>query len=192
MRPISLLFVLLLNLLPIQEEEVKINVIFECDQPAAFKSGIFIVQETDVSLTVKSLEGFEFTLPRKGQYTFLFEAEGFIALVDQPKSVKPGHMEPIKIILVQDAFGYSINYDQAGQPINLNFILHGITNNITSKHAEFSSKYGVGFIFKNCVLDPITTKNTREFNNKVADFLDATYGNEWKKDLPASPFGLSN
>lgn len=85
------------------------------------------------------------------------------------------------------------NSNQSHQKISIdssNFIIHGISNN-TVDYKSFKTKYDVGFVFENCVVDPISMAKARTNNQTVANFLSDKYGLIWKKELPATPFGVS-
>lgn len=81
------------------------------------------------------------------------------------------------------------NSNQSHQKISIdssNFIIHGISNN-TVDYKSFKT----GFIFENCVVDPISMAKARTNNQTVSNFLSDKYGLIWKKELPATPFGVS-
>ena len=71
-----------------------------------------------------------------------------------------------------------------------NFIIHSITNSVPNSK-KFKDKYGIGYIVKGCVVDPFTMKATREHNLAIVTFLDDTYGKVWRKELPATPTGVT-
>jgi len=71
-----------------------------------------------------------------------------------------------------------------------NFVLNGIVEHQTDEMISFKKKYGVGFNYKNCVVNPISYKNISQNNQKVAKFLSKKFGNSWLNELPVLPFGI--
>ena len=72
-----------------------------------------------------------------------------------------------------------------------NFILFGIVNHQTIEMLKFKKKYGVGFKFETCVVDPMSYKITSQKNKKTAIYLTEKFENTWLNELPVLPFGIN-
>tara|TARA_Y100000310_G_C20050283_1_gene520242 strand:+ start:208 stop:516 length:309 start_codon:yes stop_codon:yes gene_type:complete len=71
----------------------------------------------------------------------------------------------------------------------LYFIFNGI-NNTPIDFENFKEKYGVGMRTENCVVDPLTLKETIQHNKAIVKYLNEKFGDQWIEDLPAQPFGI--
>lgn len=72
-----------------------------------------------------------------------------------------------------------------------NFILFGIVNHQTEEMINFKKKYGVGFKFETCVVDPTSYEITSQKNKKTAIYLTEKFDNSWLNELPVMPFGIN-
>lgn len=71
------------------------------------------------------------------------------------------------------------------------FIVFGLIDESNSEKIKlFKRKYHVGIKFQNCTVDPVSFKNARDNNNKVANYLTNHFGNEWKKEIPYALIGV--
>lgn len=201
------MFLLLTTFSQATEKEITARVVFENFTEKDFLSGKFFITELDQTLEVSSEDSFTITLPNKGRYQFGFYSEGFDSYTFYPARIT-SNKNIITIRLQNKGANFSLRndrksfsssksleafkIDEDGKKLTeegMNFIFNGITNS-PFDFSRFKEKYGVGVITKNCVVDPLTFKKSIEHNIYLVNFLDEKHGEEWRKDLPAKPFGI--
>lgn len=67
------------------------------------------------------------------------------------------------------------------------FLQFGI---MSKNHDKFKEKYGVNVVYENCVITTYMSDKAKKNNREVARYLTEKYGENWKKDLEITPFGL--
>jgi hypothetical protein len=96
-------------------------------------------------------------------------------------------------IRTQNSSLYSIQKDTLKDSLikrECKFIIHGIVQNQSKSIEGFQKKFGVGFRFKTCVIDPISYQKAITNNKNIAKDLTQKYGNSWVKELPLIPLGI--
>lgn len=61
---------------------------------------------------------------------------------------------------------------------------------MSKTHKNFKEKYGVQIVYENCVITPYMAEKAKKNNQEVAQYLTNKYGENWKKDLEITPYGL--
>ena len=184
-----------------------VTVVFDNLTNVTEHKGTFKVIETGYIKEVSDLKSFTFSVPKNGNYSFKFMSTTAHAYIYHSKKLTRKN-SVIRVCLV-DYNLESCDHGQSAFPLvqytymddnkikknikqgMLNFIVHGIIDNVNQQNIlDFKKKYGIGFVTKNCVVDPYRFKITRDRNTQIADFLRRTYGEIWKEDLTITPFGL--
>lgn len=188
------------------DKEITAQVVFENLTSKDFVSGEFRIMETNEVIEINNFDSFKITLPASGKYIFSFVTKDFIAYTMYP-AVIGQNKNTITIRLVENkknqqpivGFSQSLNDENtvANEQFELkivsgqfNFVINSIDSSIPREFIDFQNKYGVGLIKENCVIDPISFKKTRQNNQMIADYLDRKFGDSWRKELPAKPFGV--
>jgi len=186
------------------EKEIIAKVIFKNQTEKKLVSGKFYITETNKKIEIKNTDSFKITLPKKGRYHFNFVTNDFIAFTFYPARITKRN-NTITICLVKNKlivnkkFTFPIisktkhSKKQTENSINnenLNFIIHGINNSLPKELIKFKKKYGVGFIIKNCDIDPLSYKEAVKNNQMVYQFLNKKYGKTWLSELQIKPFGI--
>jgi hypothetical protein len=190
------------------DKQITAEVVFENMTTKDFNGGEFYILETNEIIKINSLSSFKITLPASGKYQFSFATKGFIAYTMYPEVIKDkkntitirlvenkDKMEPTSGFLQSVSDKNTLTDEQFEQKIGsgqLYFIIHSLDSSIPTEYLDFEKKYGISLIKENCVIDPISSKKEREKNQIIADYLDRKYGDIWRKDLPAKPFGVKN
>ena len=189
------------------EKEIVAKIVFENFTENDFSSGKFFITELNKTIKLSSEDSFTITLPESGKYQFGFYSEEFDSYTYYPARITS--RKNIITIRLQNkgadfnsgknrkAFSRSKNSDafkfnEAGKKLaeeGMNFIFNGL-NNSPANFSGFKEKYGIGIVTKNCVVDPITFKESIEHNIYLVNYLNQKFGEEWRKDLPAQPFGV--
>ncbi|MFC6860348.1 FEKKY domain-containing protein [Zunongwangia atlantica] len=194
MKKSLILFVFLMSIaVEARTKEIIAEVVFENTTDAPITSGTFFITELDKEIEITSAESFSITLPEKGKYQFGFYSEDFTSYTYYPAKIT-SKKNIITIRLEQKpATETALNYRNLANPedlgVGMNFIFNGI-NQKPVDFSEFSEKYVVGAVSKNCTVDPVLMKRVTAHNQKVANYLTKNFGEQWKEDLPATPFGL--
>ena len=208
MKKLTLILIVIFNINSTIASEKKIvaNVIFENFTNEKFTSGEFKIFETGETFQINFMENFTVELPEKGKYQFSFYSNEYISYVYYPvKITEKKNIITIRLTELKSSNFKNENlsfYDYADlkmsdqvilEKINnkkLNFIIHGINNNTPENYSEFMEKFGIGFKTENCIVDPISFKKATENNKRIIEYLNKTYGNDWKNELPIKPFGF--
>ena len=194
MKKLFFIIVLLFAInLKAESKEVIAEVIFENKTDLPISSGTFFITELDKEIKITSAESFKITLPEKGKYQFGFYSEDFTSYTYYPARIT-SKKNIITIRLEQKpTTETALNYRNLANPedlgVGMNFIYNGLNNNPID-FSKFTEAYGVGMVTKNCVVDPITMKRVTAHNQKVVEYLIKNFGEEWRDNLPATPFGL--
>lgn len=189
------------------EKGIIAKVVFENFSSKGLSSGNFFVTDLNKVIEINSEDSFTITLPEKGKYQFGFYSEEFdsytyyparitsrkniitVRLQDKGEDFSSG--KKVKKELgpkISEAFKIDENGRKSAEE-GMNFIFNGV-NNSPVDFSEFKEKYGIGIVTKNCVVDPITFKESIEHNIYLVNYLNQKFGADWKKDLPARPFGI--
>ncbi len=84
-----------------------------------------------------------------------------------------------------------ITYDNSDEAKD--FIVFGLIDHSNSKEIlDFREKYGVGYKFENCVIDPFSYSKAKKNNNKLIETLNEKYGFDWKNDIPYPIVGINS
>ncbi|MEH0154641.1 hypothetical protein V6R21_10920 [Limibacter armeniacum] len=206
MKKISITFILLTLFAfaaKANNKAITAHVVFENLTDKILTQGEFYVTGLDQKIELTSEKSFSITLPKSGRYQFGFYSETFDSYVYYPARIT-AHKNTITIRLkdiekkgrnsfLNSPIKYSLSDKAIEQKIEnneLDFIIHGLNNTIPQEYQRFKEKYGIGFTIKNCIIDPITLKETSKNNQTIFDYLNRKYGDEWQKDLPIKPFGI--
>lgn len=207
MKLFSSIAAVLLSLNAAAYEPITATVVFENLTEKTSISGVFYVMETNQQIEINTLDAFKIELPEKGKYEFQFYSEDVYAIVSYPmritnrKNTVTIRLESkSKLISKSNFLVYyptknlsELSTDQMKVHVAngaVNFILHGLVEINIETYQAFKNTYGVGFISKNCVIDPISYKTAVNNNKKVAEYLTFIFGNDWQDQLPAQPFGF--
>ena len=170
---------------------------------------MFYILETQQTIQINSLETFTIELPSKGKYQFEFYSDQVNALTYYPtkittrkntvtirlrtktKTIKaPTTGRSFPLIDISD-----FSEEQLEEGINngsINFIFHGLITLSPEAIKPFKEAFGVGFISENCVVDPVSFRIAMSTNKKIENYLNLKFGEVWKEQLPAQPFGLQS
>src|SRR5690606_11158314 len=201
------LFFLTTTISQATEKEIIAKVVFENFTEKDFSSGKFFITELNKTIELSSAASFTITLPEKGKYQFGFYSEEFDSYTYYPARITA--KKNVITIRLQNkgadfnsgkkhnAFSRSNNSEafkineegKKSAEEGMNFIFNGL-NNSPADFSGFKEKYGIGIVTKNCVVDPITFKESIEHNIYLVNYLDQKFGEDWRKDLPAKPFGI--
>jgi hypothetical protein len=203
---ITLITVLTFTVSKANDKEIIAEVVFENLTGKKLNSGEFFITETNERIEIKNAKNFKITLPNKGKYQFAFATEDFTAYTYYPSRITNNKniitirlVEKKKLTLNNGTASFPINLDtnltdeQIEKRISegtLNFIMHGIDSSIPEEYVTFKEKYGIGLIKKNCVIDPLSFKKTRENNQMIFEYLNKKYATDWLNELPTKPFGI--
>ena len=178
--------------------EIEAIVVFKNLTNKEFTSGELIIIALNQKTKVYKTDSFKITLPKKGKYQFRFQSDDFMSYSFYSKKIsKNNNIITIQLrekIELNSTETYSFYGDldsnlpdeQIEQRIlagTLNFIKHGIDSSIPKEYVMFKEKYGIGLVKVNCVIDPITFKRQREFNDMIIDYLNKKYGTKWANEL---------
>ena len=182
------------------------TIVFENNTEKTSISGVFYITETNQSFEVNSLDDFTIELPKKGKYHFGFYSEDVNAFTYYPVRItnkkntitiklknKPDlALKPsVKYFALKNISDFTTEQLEDGMAAGtINFIVHGLIAPEDDKVQLFKEKYGVGFISENCVVDPMSFKIAMKVNKKIEVYLTDKFGEDWRKGLPATPFGL--
>ena len=172
-------------------KEIIAEVVFENKTDIPVFSGTFFITELGKEIEINSTESFKITLPEKGKYQFGFYTEDFTSYTYYPARIT-SRKNTITIRLekkIETKKNTGFNLDPNDLGVGMNFIYNGLNNNPID-FSDFIEAYGVGRVTKNCVVDPITMKRVKAHNQKVVEYLLENFGEEWRDNLPATPFGL--
>ena len=201
------LFFLTTTISQATEKEIIAKVVFENFTEKDFSSGKFFITELNKTIELSSADSFTIALPEKGKYQFGFYSEEFDSYTYYPARIT-AKKNVITIRLQnkgadfnsgknRNSFSRSNNSEafkineegKKSAEEGMNFIFNGL-NNSPADFSGFKEKYGIGIVTKNCVVDPITFKESIEHNIYLVNYLDQKFGEDWRKDLPAKPFGI--
>ena len=73
----------------------------------------------------------------------------------------------------------------------INFIINSLDSSIPDQYIKFKSKYGIGLLKENCVIDPMTFERVTTNNKRIYKYLNNKYGSMWQNELPVMPFGIN-
>lgn len=188
-------------------DQITATVVFENFTEKTSISGVFYISETNQRFQISSLEQFTITLPKKGKYQFEFYSEDVNTFTYYPiriterkntvtirlenKTVDSDAVTIPRGFPIKDISNFSSEQIEDG--INngtINFIVHGLLTISPEAIKPFKDAYGIGFINENCVVDPISFRTAMNTNKKIEGYLTMKFGEEWKNQLPAQPFGL--
>ncbi|QHL88119.1 hypothetical protein GU926_12025 [Nibribacter ruber] len=203
MKNCILTVLFLFTLIVAQAKEITAHVIFENRTGKQLTAGKFYIPELEKTLDITSAEGFTVTLPEKGKYSFGFRTDEFEAYTMYParitenKNIITVRLEekPAKQDTITISFETEITQLEDAQLESMitkgkvEFIFHSIQQ-LNLDFGTFQEKYGIGYISKNCIMDPLTLKASTAHNKRLEAFLNQKYGEGWKKDLPLHPFGI--
>lgn len=71
------------------------------------------------------------------------------------------------------------------------FIVFGISDMLTKEHVKFTEKYGIGFFRETCAIYPALEQKAKITNALIEAHLQSKFGDEWRTNLPETPFGIS-
>tara|TARA_B100000953_G_C18012924_1_gene418545 strand:- start:1169 stop:1795 length:627 start_codon:yes stop_codon:yes gene_type:complete len=188
------------------EKEITAKIVFENRTNDKLISGKFFITELNKTIEINSENDFSIKLPEKGKYQFGFYTENFDSYTYYPAKIT--FNKNVITIRLQEK-GKDFNYsskrlkdleekselfprnfeNKKSEEDGMNFIIHGI-NPKPIDYSVFKEKFGVGLIYKNCVIDPLTYKRTVEHNKYIVEYLTEKFGEEWISNLPAKPFGV--
>ena len=190
------------------EKEIVAEVVFENYTNINLTTGKFFITELNKTIDIDSEENFTIILPNKGKYQFSFYTENFdsytyysaritsnknvITVRLQEKGKKFNYKSKTQSNFNDTnefAVDYENNVSNKSEEDGMNFIFNGINSSPVDFKA-FKAKYGIGIVTKNCVVDPLTFKKSIEHNKYIIEHLNDKFGDEWKNDLPAQPFGV--
>lgn len=206
-RLILLLFLVASISMQAKTNEIIAKVVFENKTDQNLISGRFFVADLNQSIEVNSENDFEITLPEKGKYQFSFYSEGFDSYTYYPAKITA--KENVITIRLQEKgkdFNYSSkrlkyleersellpkNFEiKKSEEYGMNFIIHSLNPESINSH-NFQEKYGIGIVFKNCLIDPVAYKKAVEHNKYIVQYLEEKFEEEnWANDLPVKPFGV--
>ena len=199
-------------------DPIEVEVIFENHTQYAFESGQLQLMSDDQSglYQIKSLENFSLKVLDKGKYRFRFTAEGFVTYTSYPAKINRKN-NTVRVILKEKNGSFSSALQFSKKAISPHtggpgatitkysdkvltekkakgevfFILHGLTPTLPESHEAFTEKYGIRFRTENCVVTPASFKKANEQNKRIAEYLSNEFGDDWKADLPLTPFGIN-
>ncbi|GAA4309277.1 hypothetical protein [Nibribacter koreensis] len=186
-----------------QAKEITANVVFENRTGKQLTAGKFYIKELGKTLDITSGADFTVTLPEKGKYSFAFKSDEFEAYTVYPARITENkntitirlmakHTEDVMKIDILTPRINGLNNEQLETLMaqgQLNFIFHCIYK-LNLDFTAFQVTYGIGYASKNCIIDPLTLKQTAEHNRRLEQYLNEKYGEGWKQDLPAYPLGI--
>lgn len=206
---ILLLLTLTFTICKASDKEIIATIVFENTTDQSFNSGEFYSYGTDQKIPISTLESFKITLPEKGKYIFSFYSADFetytfypVTINERKNTIKIKLFEKVtKKELVSTASGFSrpinntknLSNEQFEELIlagKVYFVAHGLDSSIPEEYVAFQKKYGISIKKENCVLDPLTFKETTENNQAIANYLTQKYGDSWLLDLTSKPFGI--
>ena len=187
--------------------QIKATVVFDNFNQKTTISGVFYNTETSQAYKINSLDSFTVELPEEGKHYCSFGSDEakvttyYPVRIRKRKNTITMRLEDEKgaILLNQPELNFHLkdisNYmtEQVDKAIRLgtiNFIIHGLMPSELQAVELFKTTYGIGFISENCVINPLAFKMTLHINKRIQDYLTSKYGNEWTKEIPATPFGL--
>lgn len=167
-------------------------------------SGVLYIDEIDQAYTITSLEQLKIELPQLGDYNFRFTAPGIESFnlnttITETENEVVIVLEKTNKITLTAPSRRRANITQwsneemedAIQNGGLAFVVHGIIAPNAEQIEAFETLYGITFISENCSIDPLSFKSSTNHNRHIAAYLTFKYGNDWKDQLPATPFGVS-
>ena len=187
-------------------KEITAEVVFENLSGTPFDKGLFIISDTNTNVLVTSTDSFNIKLPKKGKYNFSFSSANFTSYISYPEKItKKKNVICIRLVTKNKAFKNKVSLkkiltkhdklsdQEIADQINsghVNFIIHGITNNIPEDYIQFKKEYNIGFIIENCAIDPLAFGAAIENNKIISEFLRRNYGETWIKTLKNKPLGI--
>lgn len=188
-------------------DPIMATVVFENLTEKTAVSGVFYVIETNQKFEITTLDDFNIELPRTGKYKFRFYSEDVNAFTHYPvkitdrKNIITVRLESTsksnnEIDLTIDFTTIDLSNVSKYQMKDyiakgfINFVNHGLVALHPETYKAFKNEYGVGFVTKNCAVDPISYRITNNNNKTIAAYLTELYGNDWKRKLPIRPFGI--
>ncbi|TKD65367.1 hypothetical protein [Flavobacterium sp. ASW18X] len=201
MLRLILLFVLYISTQISFAKEVAVTIQFKNKTDIAFQKGFLIIEETQQKIAFTNTATRQVLLPQKGRYKLDFVSKGFFASINAPKLLKNKSITTITLLdsnssipFVTNTYGHELTPTVIEEQLakgTLNFIIHTILPTDNKRQAAFKKNVGIGFIFKNCAIDPISFANAQKHNAALANYLLDKYGNDWLKALPVTPTGIS-
>lgn len=187
--------------------QITATIVFDNTTKKTSVSGVFYITETNESFQVNSLDNFTVELPKKGKYHFRFHSEDVNAFTPYPvriterkntikiklenKTEAIASDPSVKHLPLTDISDFSLEQLEEGIALgSINFIVHGLVAPDPEAVNIFKMEYGVGFTSENCAVDPISFQIAMTTNKKIEEYLTITFGNDWKNNVPAQPFGL--
>lgn len=186
------------------DNKILVTVFFENTSNKQMNYGKFIAPKLNKIIEVTSEKSFNFYVPNKGRYSFFFESTNFKGNIISPKKItKNSNTITIRLIPNSDLYSeihfLKMTYEQGLSDVDLlariasqnaKFIFNGIQFQIPKEFSDkLMKKYGVGVLSENCVIDPITAKNSRENNQILLNYLKKKHPNI-EKELIIKPFGI--
>ncbi len=198
-----ILLVCLIQLPSSIEKPNDINVFIQFDNNAneEFTRGFITIEGENYLdvVEINSLDDIKISIPKEGKYIFHFGSSHFEGEFIEPNVVFDQSHIIVKIkspstesndILANNQKGLYLIFKERVQFSNLTFIINGVIHQYDERFKNFSDKYGVGFEFKNCSIDPHTYQFSRANNLLIANLLTEKHGEKWSKELPTRPFGV--
>ncbi|WP_299394738.1 hypothetical protein [uncultured Gelidibacter sp.] len=207
MKLFSTLLIALLSVYTSYATPITATVVFENLTEQTTVNGVFFITETNEKFEINTLSSFTVELPEKGKYEFRFHTEDATALTSYPVRIternntitirlekkaqlNKGTIAPITVTTKDISNLSTEDLKSEISKGTVNFIVHGLAAISPETFEAFKNEYGIGFISKNCIVDPITYKTSQDNNTKIAAYLTSLFGKDWEKKLPAQPFGL--
>ncbi|MEL4309084.1 FEKKY domain-containing protein [Joostella sp. CR20] len=203
----NIIFILAFTLFSLASfaKEIEVTIVFEKFTEKENISAELLIIETNQRIEINQIENFKVTLPEKGKYKFSFISKDFIGYTTYPKRInEKNNTVTIKLFSKSELAENGIYVpsleletdltdEQIKQRIEsgtLNFIMHGIDSSVPKEYLEFKEKYGIGLVKKNCMIDPLSFKNTIKNNQMIYEYMNRIYGTEWLNELTSKPFGI--
>jgi len=171
---------------------VLVSVIIKNQSDLDFKEGTLqLDQSSKLVFSILANAKNEFLIP-KGKHEMQFVVDGFSSRIIKPKRINKRN-NTIEIILFSKTVTNSllVEFEAVQSDLNTNnFIIPSFGTNHPEGLNSFKEKYGIGFSFEACMIDPFSSDRARKTNTKIAELLTKKFGEQWKQDLPIIPLGI--
>lgn len=172
-----------------KDEPISVTVKIEMMPDTKFEHGTLTIKET--GQTFEITEAKDFTIPlKKGKYTFRFTSETPHLLSYPGKITDKENVVKIALgtyKLHMQEYATAENWQLLLKEEKLKFVHFGIA---PANEKEFFEKYRIGVKCEGCVITPTLSTAAKTNNEIVADYLSSKFGENWKKELKFTPFGL--